>query len=66
MFLIAASLFFYAFGEPVYVLLMVLSIIVNYSFARSIAGSSRRINARRTLIFSIVFNLSLLVFFKKP
>ena len=32
--LIAVSLLFYAYGEPVYVLLMIASIIINYIFGR--------------------------------
>ena len=32
--LIIASLLFYAYGEPVYVLLMLLSIFMNYFFGR--------------------------------
>ena len=33
-FLIAASLVFYAFGEPFYVLLMIGSVAINYLFGR--------------------------------
>ncbi|MDE5825476.1 MAG: MBOAT family protein, partial [Lachnospiraceae bacterium] len=36
--LILASLFFYAFGEPVYILLMIGSILINYVLARLIAS----------------------------
>ena len=36
--LLLASLFFYAWGEPVYVILMVLSIIFNYFCGRDIAA----------------------------
>ena len=38
--LIIASLFFYAYGEPVYVLLMLASSIVNYIFGRLLGRSS--------------------------
>ncbi len=60
--LIMASLFFYAFGEPVYVILMTGSILTNYAMARLIAGYQKR--TRIFLCMAVVFNLGLLVFFK--
>lgn len=60
--LIMASLFFYAFGEPVYVILMTGSILTNYVMARLIAGYQK--SARIFLCMAVVFNLGLLVFFK--
>ncbi len=60
--LIVASLFFYAFGEPVYVILMTGSILINYMMARLIAGYQRR--ARIFLCMTVVFNIGLLVLFK--
>lgn len=57
-----ASLFFYAFGEPVYVILMTGSILTNYVMARLIAGYQKR--TRIFLCMAVVFNLGLLVFFK--
>ena len=57
-----ASLVFYAWGEPKYVLLMLISIVSNYWFARWINASKR--NRKTLLIIAIVFNLSLLGFFK--
>lgn len=60
--LILASLFFYAFGEPVVVFLMILSIICNYVFGRMMSGSDRK---RKTfLALSVVFNLGTLFVFK--
>ena len=44
--LLAASLLFYAWGEPVYVLLMLLSIAVNYAFGRLL---ERRAHSRALL-----------------
>ena len=61
-FLLLASLFFYAWGEPVYVLLMLASIIVNY-FA-GLAMDSHRDKAKLILVLDIIFNLGLLGFFK--
>ena len=60
--LIVASLFFYAFGEPVYVILMTGSILINYMMARLIAGYQRR--ARIFLCMTVVFNIGLLVLLK--
>ena len=40
--LIAASLVFYAYGEPVYVLLMLFSSVLNYACARWVAADPRK------------------------
>ena len=61
-FLLLASLFFYAWGEPVYVLLMLLSVIVNY-FAGIIMDKCRD-KAKLILVLDLIFNLGLLGFFK--
>lgn len=58
--LIAASLVFYAYGEPLYVLLMLASVAVNYAFGRIL--SSRKNKA--VLAVSFVFNLGILVVYK--
>ena len=60
--LILASLFFYAFGEPVYILLMIGSILVNYALARLIA--SRQQGAGGILALTVAFNIGMLVVFK--
>jgi alginate O-acetyltransferase complex protein AlgI len=64
--LILASLFFYAFGEPVYVLLMLGSTVFNYLFGRLIArdlvGNKRR--AKIALAAAILVNLAFLGVFK--
>ncbi len=59
--LLAASLLFYSFGEPVYVLLMVAS-----SFANFVAGVLLGKLTRRKLVVgsAVVFNVGLLVAFK--
>ncbi|MDD6274338.1 MAG: MBOAT family protein [Clostridiaceae bacterium] len=59
--LLGASLFFYFFGEPLGILLMLASIVGNYCFARAIAAGRR---ARLWLTLSVVFNLLLLGTFK--
>ena len=65
--LIIASLIFYAFGEPIYILLMIGSIIANYIFglmegrfskANNIAGK------KIVLIIAVICNIGVLCVFK--
>ena len=64
--LLVVSLFFYGWGEPVYVLIMIASIIINWLFGKTIAKyrKSDRKKAKTALILCMVFNLALLGFFK--
>ena len=63
--MLIASLFFYAWGEPVYILLMILSILFNYFSGLDIAQKEEYSEkARRSLIFAVVINLLILGFFK--
>ena len=63
--LLAASLLFYAWGEPVYVFLMLLSILLNYFCGLEIAGRAEQgESARGIFLFSVAVNLGLLGFFK--
>ena len=67
MILFLFSLFFYAWGEPKYVFLMLLSITVDYFAGIKIGSCKDRENisgARKWLIISVVYNLSVLGFFK--
>lgn len=63
--LLIASLFFYAWGEPVYVVLMILSILLNFFCGKDI-GKKRAdpVRAKRSLIFAVVMNVLILGFFK--
>ena len=59
------SLLFYSFGEPVYILLLLLSSVVDYSngfFINKFKDDKKK--KRIFLIISIIVNLSLLGFFK--
>lgn len=62
--LFLGSLVFYAVGEPIYVLLMLLSIIVNYFCALKIEKNREKINAKLILALCIIYNIGLLLFFK--
>ena len=60
-----ASLMFYAWGEPVYIVLMCLSIFFNYHLGLDM--DNHRNNSRKMkslLIFGVCFNLFMLGFFK--
>ena len=56
------SILFYAWGEPTFVLVLILSIIANYSFGRLI--DKYRNKDKFLLWLSIVFNLGILFIFK--
>lgn len=60
--LLVASLFFYAWGEPVFILIMLASILANYVFGRLIVASIGK--ASFYLFLGLLFNLSLLFYFK--
>ena len=72
--LIIASLVFYAFGEPVYVLLILVSSLINYFFGRLIArnyqqkelsvDASYALNAKVAVTLAVVINLAFLGAFK--
>ncbi|WP_332500374.1 MBOAT family O-acyltransferase [Clostridium sp.] len=63
-FLLLASLIFYAWGEPVYVLLMLFSILANYGFGLLVAGGRSKSISKFYVGLSLVFNLGLLGVFK--
>lgn len=58
--LLAVSLFFYAWGEPVYVLLMIASILTNFVFGIFIESElikEKRAVLRALFISAVVFNI---------
>lgn len=61
--LLIASLLFYAWGEPFFVLLMILSIIVNWLVGMGIAKSEGKLK-RLILTLGIVFDLGFLGYYK--
>ncbi len=63
--LLTASLIFYAWGEPRNIILMLLSIVFNYTAALHIDKLDKNKGRRKILfILALVFNIGLLVFFK--
>ncbi len=60
--LLAFSLLFYAFGEPIFLTLMVGTVVVNYAFGLLISRFSK--HAKLLLWSAVIFNLGLLAFFK--
>jgi len=59
--LVIASLVFYAFGEPVAVMIMILSIILNYFCGRIAAGEK---HARLAVMIAVLVNIGLLIAYK--
>ena len=66
LFLFVISLVFYGWGEPRYILLMLISIISAYAFGFAIEKyrQSNPKKAKLFLVLSLVINLSFLLFFK--
>ena len=62
MILLIGSFLFYAWGQHFYLLLLMLSIVVNYTFGRLIG--ERRAQRKPLLILGLIYNFGLLVFFK--
>lgn len=63
--LLLVSLFFYGWGEPVYIFIMLLSIAVDYVHGMLVErwrSNDRR--ARGAVLSSVIFNLAILIFFK--
>lgn len=58
-----ASMFFYAWGEPIYILIMLFSTFFDYTNGRLMVGASEK-KKKLILINSIVVNLGILFFFK--
>lgn len=63
--LLIASLLFYAYGEPIYVLVLIGSIIINYFIGLLIDKYSNNKKVKKSiLVLGIIFNVILLVIFK--
>lgn len=62
--LLAASLVFYAWGEPLFVLLMLVSTLANYFLGRWLERTSELPARKLVVVVALVLNLGVLVFFK--
>lgn len=65
--LLVVNLIFYGWGEPVYIVIMFLSIAIDYTHGMLVErckGRGDDRGARRAVASSVVFNLALLFFFK--
>ncbi len=65
--LLVVNLIFYGWGEPVYILIMFLSIAIDYTHGMLVEKSKAKGNdkaARLAVASSVIFNLALLFFFK--
>lgn len=63
--LLLVSLIFYGFGEPIYITMMILSILIDYTNGLLIEKfRENKMLTRLFLILSIALNLGLLGFFK--
>lgn len=62
--LVLLSLVFYAYGEPIYVILMLISALVNWLLGQLIGHAQQRSASRVALIFAIIFDLGMLGVFK--
>ena len=60
--LLLFSLIFYAWGEPVYIFLMLYSILFNYLLGRLMESEPE--HKKQTLVFAVFLNLLVLGFFK--
>ncbi len=66
-FLLFVSLFFYGWGEPKFVLVMLMSIVANYIFALFVdrfKKKDKKILCRLTIALTVVANLSILFIYK--
>ena len=62
--LIAGSLVFYAWGNPIYLVLMVFSAGFNYYMGMDIDDAETEPSRKGRLIFAVIINLLILCFFK--
>lgn len=62
LFLVAASLIFYAYGEPVYVIVMLISSVINHVLGLLAAGAGRR--GKAALSLAVILDLGILCVFK--
>jgi alginate O-acetyltransferase complex protein AlgI len=62
--LLVASLFFYAWGEPTYIVIMLISIIFNFLFGKKVSNKEENKSRKKWLLTSVLFNIGMLGIFK--
>ena len=62
--LLFASLFFYGYWNPKYIILILISILFNFFLGLRINSIEQSFKKKTLLIFGLVFNLALLAYFK--
>lgn len=62
--LLIASLVFYAWGEPIYIFLMLLSVLFNYIIGLDLEKTENEKHRKALLIVAVVFNVFVIGFFK--
>lgn len=68
--LVLSSLIFYGWGEPIYIVLMLASILISYVFglfiamAKSVESSPRNTSAKIFLLLGILIHVGILLYFK--
>jgi alginate O-acetyltransferase complex protein AlgI len=62
--LLAFSLIFYAWGEPAYIFLMLLSITINWYLGKKVGTAEFKGTRKGWVCAALIFNLAMLVFFK--
>lgn len=62
-FLVFASLLFYAYWNPVYLILLLISIVFNFTIGRMLSQDEQK-NTRGLFIFGVSSNLGLLAYYK--
>lgn len=62
--LLLVSLVFYAWGEPVYILLMLMSICINWYLGRWVSAHLKSKKGKKIVAISCVYNLGMLFIFK--
>ena len=63
--LLLASLFFYAWGEPVYIVLMVASILANWAFGLAVGRETATPSQKKALLIcAVAFDVAVIGFFK--
>lgn len=63
-YLVIVSFIFYAWGEPKYIILILLSILINYAFGILIYNQDSETYRKSLLILSLICNFCILAYFK--